>query len=177
MALTYREIKPGRKPFKRIYLTVMLWVMGRAVQAASRVDREVMQEVSELPDGFAFALGIVARGPHMVLAKREDGRLHYLGQRLDAAESPLRLEFKHLESGFLTFTFQEKTPVAVARDRLVVDGEAAYACAVVRILDRVQVYLLPKPLAKLAVKRYPRWPFIMKCYNRTRIYWRTLLGY
>jgi hypothetical protein len=41
----------------------------------------------------------------------------------------------------------------------------------------VQVYLLPKPLAKLAVKRYPDWPLRTKWCNRVRIYWRALLGY
>ncbi len=177
MDLTYREIEPGRRPFKRAYLSLMFWFVGRAVQAASRVDREVMQEVRALPDGFVFALGVVGRGPHMVLEKRGNDRLRYLGQRFDSAESPVVLEFKHLESGFLTFTFQENTPVANARDRLVLDGEVAHACAMVRILDRVQVYLLPKFIAALAIKRYPRWPFWPKCFNRVRIYWRTLLGY
>jgi hypothetical protein len=112
----------------------------------------------------------------MVVAKRPDGRLAYRGRRL-TGEVRLKLAFKHLEAGFMTFSFQESTPVATARDRLVVDGEVAHACATVRILDRVQVYLLPKPIARLAVKRYPRWPFLGKCINRVRIYWRALAGY
>lgn len=177
MELVYREIKPGRKPFKRAYLTLMLWFMGRAVQAASRIDRAIINEVAELPTDFVFALGVCGRGPHMVVGKHADGPLRYRGHRIDRVEVDLNLEFKHLESGFMTFSFQESTPVAAARDRLVVDGEVAHACAVVRILDRVQVYLLPKPLAKLAVKRYPRWPFLTKWCNRVRIYWRALLGY
>jgi hypothetical protein len=150
--------------------------MGRAVQAASRVDRAVMAEVAELPADFCFALGVLEAGPWMVLAKGPDGRLEYCGRRLTDAVG-LKLAFKHLESGFMTFSFQESTPVATARDRLVVEGEVAHACAAVRILDRVQVYLLPRPIARLAVKRYPRWPFFGKCINRVRIYWRTLAGY
>ncbi len=177
MELTYREIKSGRKPFKRAYLAVMLWFMGRAVQAASRVDPAIMDEVAELPDDFVFALGVVARGPWMVVERRSGGVLRYRGGRVEDHPVDLKLAFKHLEAGFLTFTFQENTPVATARDRLEVDGEVAHACAVVRILDRVQVYLLPKPLARLAVKRYPRWPLLTKCVQRTRIYWRALLGY
>ncbi len=177
MALAYREITPGRKPFKRAYLAVMLWFMGRAVQAASRVDRQIRDEVTELPDDFAFALGVGDRGPWMVVGRQAGHDLRYRGHRVGDTPINLKLAFKHLESGFLTFTFQENTPVAAARDRLVVDGEVAHACAVVRILDRVQVYLLPKPLARLAVKRYPRWPLLTKCSNRVRIYWRALLGY
>ena len=72
MELTYREIKSGRKPFKRAYLAVMLWFMGRAIQAASRVDPAIMDEVAELPADFVFALGIVARGPWMVVERRRE---------------------------------------------------------------------------------------------------------
>jgi hypothetical protein len=176
MELVYRAVKPGRKPIKQLYLSVILWFMGRAVQAASRVDRPIMDEIADLPADFAFALGVLGTGPWMVVAKRPDGRLAYRGRRL-TGEVGLKLAFKHLEAGFMTFSFQESTPVATARDRLVVDGEVAHACATVRILDRVQVYLLPKPIARLAVKRYPRWPFLRKCLNRVRIYWRALAGY
>ncbi|MDJ0720991.1 MAG: hypothetical protein QNJ04_05145 [Desulfobacterales bacterium] len=177
MNVTYREIKPGKKPVKRAYLAVMLWFMGRAVQAASRVDRAIMDEVADLPDDFVFALGVAERGPWMVVGRRSDGALSYRGRAIGDDPVDLKLAFKHLEAGFLTFTFRENTPVATARDRLNVDGEVAHACAVVRIIDRVQVYLLPKPLARLAVKRYPRWPLLRKCVHRTRIYWRALLGY
>ncbi|MBL0712261.1 MAG: hypothetical protein JJV98_01055 [Desulfosarcina sp.] len=177
MELVYREIKPGTKPLKRVYLALMLWFMGRAVQAASRVDREVMAEVLELPANFVFALGVRNRGPCMLVGKHGEKALRYLGRRIERQKVDLKLEFKHLESGFMTFSFQESTPVATARDRLVVDGEVAHACAVVRILDRVQVYLLPGPIARLAVKRYPRWPLMTKWLNRVRIYGRSLIGY
>ncbi len=177
MALAYREIKPGRKPFKRAYLALMLWFTGRAVQAASRVDPQIRKEVADLPADFSFALGVGGCGPFMVLKRHARDQLRYRGHRIDQREVDLILAFKHLESGFLTFTFQENTPVAAARDRLVADGEVAHVCAVVRILDRVQVYLLPKPIARLAVKRYPRWPLLAKWGSRVRIYWRTLLGY
>ena len=44
------EIKPGRKPFQRIYLGIMLWIVGRAIQAAARVDKAVQREFSSMPD-------------------------------------------------------------------------------------------------------------------------------
>ena len=177
MELTYREIKPGRKTVKRVYLAVMLWFMGRAVQAASRVDKTIMAEVRELPPGLRMALGVRNRGPFMVLGKNGPTSLRFLGSRIADDALDLKLAFKYLESGFMTFTFQENTASAAAHDRLTVEGDMAYLCALVRILDRVQVYLLPRPLAKLAVKRYPHWPLMKTWTNRVRIYWRTLLGY
>jgi hypothetical protein len=177
MVLAYREVTPGRSYLKRIYLAVNLWFMGRAIQATSRVDEQVRREVHTLPDNFTFALGVMPAGPHFIVQKTETDTARYIGWRIDAQPVDLKMEFKYLEAGMLTFTFRENTPVATARDRLIVDGEVAYACAVVRILDIVQIYLLPKVIARLAVKRYPRWPLGRKLINRSRIYWRSVIGY
>ena len=45
-----------------------------------------------------------------------------------------------------------------------------------RILDIVQVYLLPKPFAKLAVKRYPAWSLKRHTLDRAMVLIRTLTG-
>jgi hypothetical protein len=177
MELVYRETVPGRSYLKRAYLGLNLWFMGRAIQAASRVDERVKRELRTLPDHFTFALGVMPAGPHFIVQKADKDSARYMGRQIDAQPVDLKMEFKHLEAGILTFTFRENTPVATARDRLVVNGEFAYACAVVRILDIVQVHLLPKVIARLAVKRYPRWPFGRKMIERFRIYWRTIIGY
>jgi hypothetical protein len=177
MELRYREVAPRRRYPQRAYLSANLWFMGRAIQAASRVDERVRKEFRMLPETFTFALGVLPDGPYMVIRKRGEDRARYVGRRIDAQPVDLILAFKHMEAGILTFTFRENTPVATARDRLVVDGEVAYACSVVRILDIVQIYLLPKMIAQRAVKRYPRWPLGSKLINRTRIYWRSIIGY
>jgi hypothetical protein len=177
MKLVYREISPGRNHLKRVYLTVMLWFMGRAIQAASRVDKQVRNEFRSLPENFTFALGVMPSGPHLVVQKQGADGGRYRGARVEAQAVDLKLDFKHLEAGMLTFTFRENTAIATARDRLIVDGEVAYACAVVRILDIVQIYLLPKWIAKRAVKRYPHWPLGRKLINRVRIYAGSIVGY
>ena len=177
MELVYRETVPGRSYLKRAYLGLNLWFMGRAIQAASRVDERVKRELRSLPDRFTFALGVLPAGPHMVVQKDSSDRARYIGWRTDAQPIDLNMEIKHLEAGILLFTFRESTPVAFARDRFVVNGEVSYACSIVRVFDIVQIYLLPKMLARLAVKRYPRWPFVRKMIDRTRIYWRAIIGY
>jgi hypothetical protein len=48
---------------------------------------------------------------------------------------------------------------------------------VIRILDIVEVYLIPKIIAGLAVKRYPKgWSIGRKLGGRIGVYTRTLLG-
>ena len=87
---TFIEIKPGRKPFQRIYLGTMLWFMGRAVQAAARADKQVKKEFENMPEGYTFSLGAFPKGPHMIIGKDDKGRVRYLGG--DIARHPVDLE-------------------------------------------------------------------------------------
>ena len=173
----YREYTPGGTPLKRAYIALNLWFVGRAVQAAGRVDKDVKSEFSRLPAEFTFRLGVMPRGPYMVVGKEASGRVKYLGS--DAGDRPLDLDMriKNMDAAFLMFTFQESTAQATCRNRINVEGEVPPACGVIRILDMVEVYLLPKFIARLAVKRYPNWSLLRTLVGRTRVYFRLLLGY
>jgi hypothetical protein len=173
----YRDYGTCRAIFRRAYLTSMLWFMGRAVAAAAAVDPDVRREFDTLPVAFTFALGVWPQGPAMVVAKGPDGRVRYRGGRTAGVELDLLMQIKHLETAFQMFTFRESTATAFARDRLLVEGDVAYAVPVARVLDLTQVYLLPRLIARLAVKRIPRWKPWRTWIGRLRIYWRTLWGY
>lgn len=173
----FREITPGGRPFTRMYLSFMLWFVGRAIQAAAKVDSDVKREFEELPDQFKFTLTAVPNGPSMIVGKDESGRVKYLGSHVEDHQLNVKMTIKSMEGLFLLFSFRESTPIANARDRLFVEGSIPEACAVVRILDIVQVYLLPKPVAKLAIKRYPRWSLKRHTWNRAMVNLRTIIGY
>jgi hypothetical protein len=174
---SYREIIPGSRHVKRLYLSVLFWFLGRAIAAAARVDKEVAGEFAALPDGFRAAISVIPNGPHMIVGKNAKGRVQYLGFQLKDTPLHLALQAKNIEAAMLMFTFAESTTTAAARNRLIVDGDVSLACAFVRILNIVEVYLLPKIIARLAVRRYPQWSFVRKYLGRTRIYFRTILGY
>jgi aldehyde:ferredoxin oxidoreductase len=172
----FKMISPGGKPLKRIYLSILFWFVGRSIQAAARVDREVRKAFDTIPDGFTFALTVAPDGPAMVVGKDKAGKVKYLGANSKQRYIDLKLTIKNIEAAILLFTFQESTVVAAARNRLVVDGDIPTACTVVRILDMVEVFLLPKLLASLAVRRYPQWPPFRKYVGRTLIYLRAVVG-
>jgi hypothetical protein len=113
----------------------------------------------------------------MIVGKNQRGVVRYKGWDPAGKKIDLQMKIKNIEAAMLIFTFKESTTLATARDRLIVDGEVAHACAIVRILDIVEVYLLPKIIAKLAVKRYPGWPFRRKYLGRVLIYVRTIFGF
>ncbi|MCU0848576.1 MAG: hypothetical protein MUD12_11875 [Spirochaetes bacterium] len=172
----YPEIKPGVKYIKKIYIAVMLFIVGRAMQAASRIDKTIKKEFEDLPDGFTFSLGILPNGPYMIVGKNEKGKVKYMGWNPAGKKLDLKMGIKNMEVAFLVFSFQESTTVAFAHDRFIVDGDLTNALAIVRVLDLVEVYLLPKIITKLAVKRYPKWSElspVRKHINRILIYVRT----
>jgi len=171
-----QEIHAGEKPLKRIYVSVFLWFTGRAIQAAAKTDKEVKKEFDALPDDFTFALGCLPNGPWMVVGK-ENGRVKYLGSDPNIRRLHIRLIIKSLDAAFLILSFQESTALATTRNRLMTDGEVPYALSVIRILDIVEVYLLPKIIASLAVKRYPSWWSMGRKFGgRIGVYTRTVLG-
>ena len=173
----FREVKAGKKSLKKDYVAIMLWFVGRAIQAAAAVDKDVRKEFQELPDHFTFSLCVMPDGPHMIVGKDKRGDVRYMGWDPEGKSIDLKMKIKNIEAAILLFTFQESTAIASARNRMIVDGEVPQACAVVRILDAVEVYLLPKIIARLAVKRYPLWSPGRKYLGRTWIYIRTVLGF
>ena len=174
---SFRVVPAGKKPLKRLYLSIMLWFVGRAIQAASRVDAGVKEEFNAIPNGYKFSLGVLPDGPCMIIGKDESGKVKYLGSKPDGMHINLKIRIKNLEAAILLFTFQESTAASAARDRLIVDGDIPQACAAVRILDMVEIFLLPGIIAKLAVKRYPAWGRYRKHMGRFLIYIRTVAGF
>lgn len=176
----FPEIQPGRKYLKRIYMAIMLWTVGKAIPIAARVDQDVKKEFEKLPPDFTLRLmifperafpnffyakslpafvadrGLLPYGLQMIIHKDKQGKIHYQGADPKGKQFDLTMAFKNLEAAVMVFTFRENTPMAYAHDRFVVEGYLPYATIMIRILDVVQVYLLPKLIARLAVKRYPK---------------------
>lgn len=173
----YKDVIPGKKRLKRIYTAIMLWFVGRAIQAAAKADGDIKKEFDELPDQFLFSLGVTPNGPRMLVGKDINGCVKYMGRNPKGRKIDVDMTIKNLEAAFLLFSFQESTAISSCHDRLTVDGDIPSACSVVRILDMVEVYLLPKIIAKLAVKRYPGWPMDRKVKGRFQIYLRAILGF
>ncbi len=167
-----RDIKPKKKPFKRAYIKTLLWVVGRGIQAVSKVDKSVQEELKDLPNGTKFSIEVMPNGAKFIVEKTPNNRLKFLG--LKKGEADFTVKFKNIETAMLVLTFREATSRALANDRFVPDGPLSLACLFVRILNLTEIYLLPKFIAKKAVKRYKSPKF--KHIRRVRIYTRLIIG-
>ncbi len=143
-----------RYRLKRLYVVVMMRIVGWGLRAMSRVDPVVRAETAGFPAGIVIAMTTLPDGPSMVLQKTPEGRLRYLGGRLPE-QLGLAIRFKHLDYAFRVLAFIESTPTAFARDRMVVDGDLAAGIRLVRCMYRLEAVLMPRFIAARGMKRYP----------------------
>jgi hypothetical protein len=149
--ITASAVKPALQQF---YVKMMMDVIGRGLVMASQVDPEVQAEIGKFPQGFVLSMSVFPHGPAFVARVTEQAQLELLH---DYQQKPdLTIQFKHLSHAFLVFSFQESTAQAFANDRMVADGDLSYAIRLVRCLNKMEALILPKLLAELAVKQYPK---------------------
>ena len=139
---------------QKLYLAVMMRVIGWGLRAMSQVDPVVRSEVAGFPEGMLIEMTVAPDGPGMVLQRRSDGRLAYLGSR-PPRKADLSIRFKHLALAFRVLAFAESTPQAFARSRMLVDGDISAGVRLVRCLYRLEAILLPRFIARRGMKRYP----------------------
>jgi len=138
---------------QKAYVALMMDTIARALISASQVDGELKDEVSGFPTDFILQMIVLPKGSSFTLQVQADKSL----RRLDnfTGKPDLSIKFKHLTHAFLVFSFQESTSRSFANDRMIADGEVSYAIRLVRCLNKLEVLILPKLVAELAVKRYP----------------------
>ena len=161
---------------KRLYVTTMMQVVGRALQAISEQDEKIQRETSVFPVGFVFSMQVLPSGPGFALRKTADNTLEFLDS-VPTEKPDLAIYIKHLEHAFRVLSFQESTARAFANDRMIVDGDISYAIRMVRALNRLEAFILPKLVAELAVKEYPQIPLPEKVLQGARIYLRVAKNY
>jgi hypothetical protein len=143
-----------RLRLRRVYVAVMMRIVGWGLRAMSRVDPVVREEVAGFKDGMVIAMTTMPDGPSLVLQKTPAGRLRYLGGRLPE-RTDLAIRFKHVDYAFRVFGFIESTPMAFARARMVVDGDLGAGIRLVRCMYRLEAVLMPRLIAARGMKRYP----------------------
>jgi hypothetical protein len=156
----------------RAFVALMIAFMGRALVAVSSTDDDARGEIEGFPEGFTFEMKVLPSGPAFRLRKAE-GRFVLDDGR---ARPTLAIQFKHLRHAARVLSFVESTPAAFANDRLVVDGDVAFAMRMQRILDRMQSILLPHAIAARALKRAPSLPLGGHAVAAARLYGKIVRG-
>ena len=141
-----------QKWVKKIVVQVVMFVLGRAIQSASRWDAFVRHEVARWKDGYSFILEVLPGGPRMGMQK-QGGRLKFMGAKLSDADLVVR--FKNIECAFLVFSGLMGTEQGFAENRMTVKGDLPEAMSLIRCMNMIVVYLYPKFISRRLVKRVP----------------------
>lgn len=151
---------------KFLLLDVFMGFLGAAFEEVSQKVPELKKELADWDEGRRFALGVLPKGPYITLEKRSD-RIYYLGKGLMAPE--VTFFFKNLDAGVPVFTGLMSSHQAVAENKVIIQGNNAYAMEVNRALAVVLAYLFPVTVFKHLFKEPPRLEF-SQLINKAKVY-------
>ena len=169
-SLPFTTVRPGRKRFKVRVVKIVFFVLGRALQSASRFDPVIKEELKEWPDNLSIMYKVQPFGPDMMICK-ENG--HLRKRPSSEKEASVIIYLKNIEYSFLLMTTQKGTVQAFLESAAYLKGDVPIAMSLIRILDRVQYYLFPRIIAKRVIKRLPNISLTSRYFGRLRLY---LLG-
>lgn len=142
-----------RQTGHRLWNLSLLWVLGRTLCRAARIDESVRRELSPLADGTCIRLEISGYRHGLDLYK-QDGRWH-CGAPAQAAPHPLRVRFKHPAIAFRALSFRLGINQAFCENRLQVEGDLTTAMHLVRAIEQLQALILPAFIARPLMRHYP----------------------
>ncbi|MEA5079598.1 MAG: hypothetical protein VB013_13580 [Anaerolineaceae bacterium] len=167
------QLVPRRSVFKTIIVKIVLFVLGRSLQSATRHDKTLQAEVESWPQDMVVVFKVAPHTPRMAFAKTGLNRLQYKGTNVSDEEADLLIAFKNLDSAFMMLTAQIGTPRAYVEHRIAVRGDLVYGLSVIRCLNIVERYLFPTFIAQRILRRLPDIPFLKR--NGLRL-WIFLFG-
>lgn len=158
------------------YIKLMFTVIAQGLVAASEHDAVIAETLRAYPVGLRIRMQVF---PDIASFTVTVTPVHTLRLVKDENKgkngADVTITFKHINIALLVLTFQESTAQAFANDRMTVDGDIAYATRFVRVLNQLQALILPKVIAKRAIKRYPEISLLSKVNGGGQIY-RGMLG-
>jgi hypothetical protein len=166
-SLPFTTVRPGYKRFKILIIKIVFFVLGRALQSASRFDSVIKEELMDWPDNLAILYKVQPIGPEMMICK-ENGKLKKRSP--SEKEATMIIYLKNIDYTFLLMTAQKGTVQAFLESAAYVKGDIPIAMSLIRILDRVQCYLYPRIIAKRVIKRLPRISLPSRYLGRLRLY-------
>lgn len=152
----YPSVPPRTKRLKPLIIKIVLFIMGRGMQSASKHDNDIKEEIKSFPEGFQITMKVLPNGSALTV-KKQGNRMKYLGSN-NNIDADLIIHFKNTESAFMIFTAQMGTPQGFAEHRISVKGELRYAMTFTRCINILQGYLFIGIINKRIMKRLPPMP-------------------
>jgi hypothetical protein len=138
---------------RRGWIIALLWIIGRTLCRAARVDEAVRRELAPLPEGLCIRLEVHGLRHGLTLHKVA-GRWR-CGPPATPAPHSLRVCFKHPAIAFRVLSFRLGINQAFCENRLLVEGDITAAMHLVRGLEQLQSLILPAFMVRPLLRHYP----------------------
>jgi len=168
------KIKPKKRIFKKIYLSILMLFLAKRFKAIS-FEKKIKEDIKDLPDNFCFCIKIENFKPQIIV-KKVKNKFKILNPNNYKDKIDLYIIFKNIERAFSVFSFKISAFLCYAQNGLIVKGNLPETMIIMRILTLLEIYLLPKFIIKNVIKRYPKFNFFIKIFKRCLIYFKILLG-
>lgn len=159
---------------RRGWIITLLWVIGRTLCRAARVDEAVRRELAPLPEGLCIRLEVNGINAGLSLHK-QSGRWRCGTPSHPTQHSQLlRVHFRHPAIAFRVLSFRLGINQAFCENRLLVEGDLVVAMHLVRALEQLQALILPAFMVRPLLRHYPDPPHKLR--RAGRIYLGLLTG-
>lgn len=140
---------------RRYWIIVLLWVIGRTLCRAARIDEAVRRELAPLAEGLCIRLEVFGLPPGLLIHKAADGWRCGPPRQIGGKVPPLRVCFKHPAIAFRVLSFRLGINQAFCENRLLVEGDLVVAMHLVRALEQLQALILPACMVRPLLRHYP----------------------
>jgi hypothetical protein len=140
------------KTIKKIIVKIVMFVLGRSFQAASKMDSVIQNEIAGWDDQFVILMQVLPKGPIMCLKKHND-IIKYLGSQSPKAD--LVINFKNIESAFPVMAGLMGVEQGTSQNRMIVSGDIPIAMSFTRCINRLEAFLFPKIISRRLLKKVP----------------------
>ncbi|EQB2596863.1 hypothetical protein ACYHQE_000428 [Aeromonas salmonicida] len=140
---------------RRLWIATLLWVIGRTLCRAARVDEAVRRELAPLPDGLTIRLEVAGLTQALIIHKAAGRWQCGVPAHASSDLHPLRVRFKHPGIAFRALSFRLGVNQAFSENRLLVEGDLTVAMHLVRALEQLQALILPTFIARPLLRHYP----------------------
>ncbi len=162
----YQTFPAGQRRGKKAIIRIAFFILGRSIQSASHFDKIIQTELNEWPDSFLLVYKVFPNGPELALCKKNN-----LLKRCKHTERDpdMLIYIKNVEYAFKLMTSQKGSVQAFIEHGAFLKGDVTIALSLIRILNRIQVYLYPRFLVKRLVKRVPKINMSSRYIGRLRL--------
>ena len=150
------------------YSRILFGFLGKAMQAACKIDKRLLHEINELPEGSLMSFRIENELIGITMQKHGNSFEKIVkkdSKAIPTVTSNVVFRFNSFNDFLYVWHNDRSMQQAISEGRIHTEGPAALACRYIRIVNATIIYLFCKRVAQRKVRRYEPPPrlYLRRC--------------